>query len=55
MCLAPLDVNDAAAYPFSNAFNYTATPLAPAHMVQTRVREYVNGSGAFVALADRYS
>jgi phospholipase C len=35
--LAPLNVNDAAAYPFTNAFNYAQPPLAPVHMVQTKV------------------
>lgn len=31
--LAPLNVNDAHAYPFSNAFNYAQAPLRPAKMV----------------------
>ena len=31
--LAPLGVNDAQAYPFSKAFNYSQAPLAPVHMV----------------------
>lgn len=31
--LAPLGVNDAAAYPFTNAFNYTQAPQKPARMV----------------------
>ncbi len=31
--LSPLSPNDAAAYPFSNAFNYSQAPLAPARMV----------------------
>jgi phospholipase C len=35
--LAPLDVNDAAAYPFTNAFNYSQPPLAPVRMTQTPV------------------
>jgi phospholipase C len=32
--LAPLGVNDARAYPFTNAFNYSQRPLGPARMVQ---------------------
>jgi phospholipase C len=31
--LAPLNVNDARAYPFTNAFNYAQAPLRPAMMV----------------------
>jgi len=31
--LPPLGVNDAAAYPFTNAFNYAQAPLRPARMV----------------------
>ena len=31
--LAPLGVNDARAYPFTNAFNYTQAPRPPATMV----------------------
>jgi phospholipase C len=31
--LAPLGVNDAAAYPFTNAFNYTQTPRTPVRIV----------------------
>ena len=31
--LAPLNVNDVRAYPFTNAFNYAQTPLRPAKMV----------------------
>jgi hypothetical protein len=31
--LAPLAKNDAQAYDFSNAFNYSQTPLHPAQMV----------------------
>ena len=32
--LTPLALNDAKAYPFSNAFNYSQAPLGPAPMVQ---------------------
>ena len=32
--LAPLGPNDAQAYPFTNAFNYSQRPLGPARMVQ---------------------
>jgi phospholipase C len=32
--LAPLGVNDAQAYPFTKAFNYSQRPLGPARMVQ---------------------
>jgi phospholipase C len=35
--LAPLGVNDANAYDFSNAFNYSQTPLKPVPMVTRRV------------------
>jgi phospholipase C len=35
--MAPLGVNDAAAYPFSNAFNYGQTPLSDVSMVQSPV------------------
>ena len=35
--LSPLSPNDAAAYPFSNAFNYSQAPLAPARMVQRQL------------------
>jgi hypothetical protein len=35
--LAPLNVNDARAYPFTNAFNYAQTPLRPAMMVTRRL------------------
>jgi hypothetical protein len=31
--LAPLNVNDASADPFTNAFNYAQTPARPATMV----------------------
>ena len=31
--LAPLNVNDARAYPFTNAFNYAQTPLQPVKMI----------------------
>jgi phospholipase C len=31
--LVPLGVNDARAYPFTNAFDYTQASLAPARMV----------------------
>jgi phospholipase C len=33
LSLAPLGVNDAAAYPFTNAFNYAQTPLKPVRLV----------------------
>ena len=35
--LAPLGVNDAGAYPFTNAFNYSQTPLSNVRMVQRPV------------------
>jgi phospholipase C len=35
--LAPLNVNDAGAYAFGNAFNFAQTPLAPVPMVQRPV------------------
>ena len=31
--LSPLGVNDADAYDFRNAFNYSQAPLSPVHMV----------------------
>ena len=31
--VAPLNINDARAYPFSKAFDYSQAPLAPVHMV----------------------
>ena len=35
--LAPLNVNDTRAYPFTNAFNYAQTPLRPATMITRRL------------------
>ena len=44
--LAPLDVNDGTAYPFTSAFNYMQSPLARVHMVQTQVPPGANMDGA---------
>jgi phospholipase C len=44
--LPPLGVNDAAAYPFTKAFNYTQVPLAPVRMVQTPVTQAQRMAGA---------
>lgn len=35
--LAPLGPNDADAYPFTDAFNYSQSPLKPVHVVKTRL------------------
>jgi hypothetical protein len=35
--LPPLSVNDAKAYPFTNAFNFAQRPLRPARMVSRPV------------------
>jgi phospholipase C len=44
--LPPLNANDAAAYPFTHAFNYAQVPLAPVGMLQTPVSEAQLMAGA---------
>src|SRR5215813_11916890 len=45
--LAPLGVNDAQAYPFSNSFNYFQEPLNPVRMVHRAIPK-----GEHIALAE---